>query len=497
MQVLGCLLQQPSLLSSTNDFNINNDDFPEAFHKIIFASINNLYQSGVKVIDEPTIDGFLMKYDTQYQIFSENDGVNYLTHIKSISQLDNFKYHYKRIKKFSFLRSCKNKGIDFSDIYDTNIISPTEDEKMKRQFDELTLEDMTNRIKSRVIELQDEFSTAETSQGIQAAKGMKELKEELKKNPDYGAPLCSNILNTVLRGARLGKFYLRSLPSGGGKTRLAIADLLNICCDELYDVKKKRWTSNGEPGDGLFITTELDDDEIQTIMMAFISGVDEEKILTGKLSKEEDERVDHAIDIIARSGIHIKYIDDFSIEDIKQIIEKYVIDFKVKYVVFDYIHTSIKLMSEVSKKSQMNGLREDQLLLLLSTELKGLAKKYDIWLMSSTQTNDNYKEQDGKDAGAVSGAHSIPNKVDAGMIMSPVTNKDKKLVESILHNGFTNDPNYMCSVYKNRRSTYNKMIIWQYIDLGTMRTKDCFVTKMDGTLVKVPPTELRKVKFDF
>ncbi len=43
-EVLGSLLQEPSLI---REYKIVQNDFPETFHKLIFAAINNLYKNPV------------------------------------------------------------------------------------------------------------------------------------------------------------------------------------------------------------------------------------------------------------------------------------------------------------------------------------------------------------------------------------------------------------------------------------------------------------------
>lgn len=54
---------------------------------------------------------------------------------------------------------------------------------------------------------------------------------------------------------------------------------------------------------------------------------------------------------------------------------------------FDYINTSMGLLSEVSQKARGVGMREDQILFLLSQTLKELAVDLNIFVLSSTQTN--------------------------------------------------------------------------------------------------------------
>jgi len=495
IQVLGCLLQKPSLLGQAFNYNLTKDDFPETFHKIIFAAINNLYQNGTEKIDAAEIDGFLSNYEIQYKIFNDNNGIEYLYQIQELSQLENFDYYYNRLKKYSFLRACKQKGIDISDIYKEDLIDPREEEKMQEQFDQYSLDELIKIIETKIIDLKEQFKTNKNSNGIQGADGIEELIEELRKNPDFGAPLCSKYLNTITRGARKSKYYLRSSITGGGKTRLALADLLNICIDEIYDVEKGQWVYNGAKQRGLFITTELNFDEIQTPSIAFISSIPEDVILSGKLTEDEHKRVKRAIDIFKNSYVWIEYLPDFDLEDIENVIEKHVLINGVEYVVFDYIHSSVKLLSSLTSKSKINNMREDQILLLMSSRLKDICNRHNIWLLSGTQLNADWKNS--QDSNAIRGAKSIIDKADVAMITLPVTKKDLDALEPIIRNGFSRKPNMVTTIYKMRRGKYNNVKLWQFVNLGTLRSEDCFVTYEDYTLVDIKPTEIKTRKFDF
>ena len=41
-------------------------------------------------------------------------------------------------------------------------------------------------------------------------------------------------------------------------------------------------------------------------------------------------------------------------------------------------------------------------------------------------------------------------------------------------------PNFITDIYKNRRGKWTGIRIWRYIDLGTCRTTDCFITDRKG-----------------
>lgn len=156
---------------------------------------------------------------------------------------------------------------------------------------------------------------------IQAGEKVNELIESLQKRPEIGYPMFGPFINTVTRGARLKKFYLRSAATGVGKTRSMIADACSIACDRLYDSDKGAWVENGTKEPTMFITTEQEVDEIQTMMLAFLSDVNESHIIYNNYEAGELERVLYAAELIKKCPIYIKKLPDFSMKDIENTIK--------------------------------------------------------------------------------------------------------------------------------------------------------------------------------
>mgnify|MGYP006323366649 FL=1 len=75
---------------------------------------------------------------------------------------------------------------------------------------------------------------------------------------------------------------------------------------------------------------------------------------------------------------------DFSLRDVENVIKKNIRDHGIKYVFHDYIHTSMKILEEISKRSGGVKLREDNILFMLSTRLKDICNQYGIFIMSAT-----------------------------------------------------------------------------------------------------------------
>ena len=263
-----------------------------------------------------------------------------------------------------------------------------------------------------------------------------------------------------------------------------IADACNFACDEIYS--QWGWIKNGTAQPTLFIATEQDKSEVQTMMLAFLADVDEEHILNGQYLDGEYERVIHAGEIIQRSPIWIEELPDFSLQDVENKIKKNIRDHEVKYVLFDYIQTSLKILEEITRRSGGVKLREDNILFMLSARLKDLANKYGIFIMSATQLNGDYKDSETPDQNLLRGAKSIADRIDVGMILLGVSDDDLVKLDPIFaaNPGFVK-PNLKLSIYKNRRGAYKGCYLWCDANLGTCRIKPLFVTTWRHEMVGI------------
>ena len=154
-------------------------------------------------------------------------------------------------------------------------------------------------------------------------------------------------------------------------TRTMIADCCYIGCNKIYD-ETFGWIKNGKAEPCLYITTEQELEEIQTMMLAFLACVNEDHILNGMYEGDEEERVREAARILENSPIQIEVIPDFSLKDIEDKIKQHIREDDIHYVFYDYIHTSLKILEEITKRSGGIKLREDNVLFMLAIKLKDL-----------------------------------------------------------------------------------------------------------------------------
>ena len=847
-QCLGAIITDPTVL---DEYFFEKEDFAEPFYMLIYSAAYNLYNSGVNVIDNFSIDSYLSNFKEQYKIFNDNNGLDYISDIVDLYQKDNFPYFYSRLKKFSCLRYWEKRGYDTRNVYDSTITELSAQEKEMYKLDNMSVDDMIDMVEGDLVdEPKMKFSTNTSHIGQLAGKNLMQLKDSFKEIPDYGLPLQSPIMSTIARGCRLKKLYLRSSNSGGGKaipndtiiptpsgyrkvgdikvgdylfdrrgnptkvlavypqpkkkrvyeitfsdgrtaecceehlwgciehkkkyrvyntkelmqllenkkrlaipinkpvdystkqytvppyimglflgdasfrydqyqraisysseddylpkiiantmgwtykkgskynynyffeykkdnrqgkrknvwveevlkdypdlwnvysfqkyipedymfgdveqryellrglldtdgsvdekgrisfsttssrlkndvinlchslglitavcvdkrdkykngeaykigiltnlnkkhllfklpkhlnkvkklqtssqgrnkhkhdkifierieetsvykdmtcftvdndealflmndyivthnTRTGIADMANIAIPYKYNLKTKQWDYTGFSEPVLMISTELEIPEIQTILIAYISGVNESVIRDGTYKHGEEERVDKSIEYIESSPFYIEFVPDFGINDIEQLIRKYKREQSVYHFFFDYVHMSNKLIIEIASMSKGMKLREDQILFLFIDTLKNLCNKLGIFILSSTQLNGTYKDSTEKDETMLRGAKNMADRIDLGEISLAPSPMEQKMLKEIVKNKIScPEINLIRHVYKLRGNRWSKIKICQHVDLGTGRTEDVFVLDKDNKLIDIPVVNLQSINIE-
>lgn len=132
--------------------------------------------------------------------------------------------------------------------------------------------------------------------------------------------------------------------------------------------------------------------------------------------------------------------------------------------------------------------------MMLSTTLKDLAAELDVFIMSATQVNGELEDKKGiKNQTCLRGAKSIADKVDVGCITMKVT-QDELTTLNVLIQQKGVKPNQVTDVYKIRRGRYNDVRIWSYMDLGTCRKQDLFIT--DANYKEIEGFQTIRILFD-
>lgn len=495
LQVLGSLVKKPALFME-DKYDLQDFDFDDRFHKIVFSAIKNLFYQGTEVISAVEIDLYLSNFVAQKQIFDSNNGISYVESLIKFAKVENFDYYYLQLKKYTLLRQLDAQGFDTTCYIDNNLVDPKKIDEMMCKFNKLTVNDILVDIEKRVINLKDKFYKGVDESEQHISDGLSKLIESLKETPEIGVPLNGNILNTICRGTRLKKLYLDSRPSGYYKTRAKLADCARISIPFYYNTESNKWENTHYNEPTLFITTELEVDEIQTMLVAYVSGVNESKILDGRFTIDEEERVKRAVGYIQESNMYIVHLPNYTTSDVVRTIKKYALIYNVGYVYFDYLFITPRLLQEISSQSRGVSLRPDMVLLNIITVLKDLCNELDIFLSTSTQVSDGWQETKHPDSSLIRGAKSLADKADIAYIGLPPSKEELTLIKPILDKGMYREPNIVYHVYKVRRGTYNKVKLFMYFDAGTCRTEELFATNNNCEYLEINGTNIEKILDD-
>lgn len=495
LQVLGALVKKPSLFME-DKYDLQDTDFDDRFHKIVFSSIKNLFLQGTEVISPIEIDLYLSNFATQKQIFDANNGIGYIESLIRFAKVENFDYYYQQLKKFTLLRQLDAEGFDTTCYIDSNLVDPKKIDEMMSRFNKLSVNDIIINTEKKVIDIKDKFYKGCDESEQHIGDGLSALIDSLKETPEIGMPLNGNILNTICRGARLKKLYLDSRPSGYYKTRAKLADCARISIPFYYNTETNKWEHTGYDEPTLFITTELEVDEIQTMLVAYVSGVNESKILDGRFSIDEEQRVEKAIEYIQNSNMYIVHLPNYTTADVVRTIKKYSLLHNVGYVYFDYLFITPRLLQEISSQSRGISLRPDMVLLNIITVLKDLCNELNIFLSTSTQVSDGWQDSKHPDSSLIRGAKSLADKADIAYVGLPPTKEELSLIKPILDKGMYQEPNMVYHIYKVRRGTYNKVRLFMHFDAGTCRTEELFATNNDCEYLEINGTNIEKILDD-
>lgn len=473
IQVLGSLMNHPDLLNETDRYNLEPTDFPKTLDRYGFSAIYNLYVDGAERIRAIDILSLLEENAIAKNLIEKENGVAFFQDCEVNSDEGTFNFYYNRLKKLNLLREIQKTGRNTDDIYCENPLNDDYD-KINERFQAMSVNDIVNVLKGEVATFENKYSYNNLVEESTAADDIDELIKDLKDTPEVGYQLQGDIFNTVCRGARRGKLYLRSGASGSSKSRQSVGDACYIAYPIRYDTRKREWVSTGSCEKVLYIMTEQDPEEIKTMVLSYLTGYNEEIFLYGTYGEKEMPRIKVAVEIMKKFKDNLLFarIPDPCSSVVKNLFRKYSIQFGVNVFFYDYIFSSPAMLNEYRDL----GLQEHVCLRLFTTALKNLAIELNAFVMTSTQTNSEDDPKGGfRDYRNLEGSKSIRNLVDLGCIMARTTDEELQEVSKFI-DSFGVKPNIVTDVYKNRRGRWTNIRIWSYYDYGTCRKTDLFIT---------------------
>lgn len=467
-QVLGALVINGEILYNT-DYPLDEKDFV-GFYRVVFSCINNLIRNGIRDFNDNMIKEYVeVHFNNWKEIYiEENPKGNFIDKIKNKNNIFNFEYHYRNVKKMSYLRDLNKNHFDISFLYDIK----GENLDLNKEFDKSSVEELRRKFKNMLNTMDEKwvFNSSEDEKFSSDTITEEQLDEALDGKVEVGHkfPIGLEVLTHIFRGQLPQKYHLNMAGSGLGKTRMKMLEALNNSCEYMWDNSTNTWRFVGKSKPTLFISTEVVSKSLITMLIAIISGVEEGKIKRRKCTKEELNRVKKAREIFKKGLLYVEYMPNFTIETIESCIERYVLNQKIEFVYFDYIHASSSVIASIGKKIG-KGVGTDKILEAFSIELKNLTNKYFLNFSTSCQVNRNAQGENAKSFGSVRGAYSLPDKFDNVMFSEiPSEREIDKFKDLGLHEGFL-EPNFCITILKNRDGEHNDITLWFNLNRGNMR----------------------------
>ena len=91
-QVLGCLMKNPLLLTEYQDIQIR--DFDTKITKLVFVTINNMFQNGAVKLEPMEIDINIESHESASVFYVKEKGLDFVKDCYEVSKIENFDYYY-------------------------------------------------------------------------------------------------------------------------------------------------------------------------------------------------------------------------------------------------------------------------------------------------------------------------------------------------------------------------------------------------------------------
>ena len=476
---------------ASKEWRVETSDFHKPEYAAIYKALKTILATGKTIsnngqVTSPSDKDLIMciaehNYIPGFEI--KNQG--WITDLyETVSLTDSFEYVFADFKRQSLVEKLVKYGLDPKNFY-VNPNDNLDNKVLKPEFAGLGASDILDSIKADIALIGGEFSRKGTSDVQSAFDNLESLLNETAETPEVGPPLQGDLFNAILGGAISSRLCIRSASSGLGKTRTSVGDACLLAFPLRYDWKLKKWIKYGRSEKVCLIITEQSMEEVQMMMLAYLSGVNEAAIKRNTWSQEQKRIVYQALKVVEtfQNNLTIIRVPNPSISLLDSVIREQVILKKIKYVFYDYVFVSPSLLGEFRGQN----LRNDEILLMFSDALKKLAVDLDIFIMTSTQVN--AKADDNKDVrneATLAGSRAIINKADFGCVMARPTKEELVAISGLCetekikweaeHIEPFQMPNCVTDIYKNRGGADTQMRIWSYLDLGTMKRHDYFVT---------------------
>ncbi|WP_063562923.1 DnaB-like helicase C-terminal domain-containing protein [Paenibacillus sp. O199] len=396
MLIVGSMYLNPDLFLDYSELIKSNYDFNQASNKFLYDSLVDLYsQHAGTEINEVKINIYMNSDTDRKAKYEYLKGYKYIDRIMKLVDLDDFPTYYEKLKKYSLLREFERKGF------------PVQKLMGRKDFDKICTEDIIKGMEYQINTIGTVIGGVEDS--IILGHNMPDKIEEWELTPDVGVPIPFAIINGLLRGLRGKKFNLFGMHSGCGKSRTTskIACHLGIKLQIpvlvlVNEQDEAEWL-------GMQISCVLNNPEFGfdiQMKRKGIDGIDETKIVTGTLNKDEKEIVKEAAQYIkANSKIYFLELNKYDENTLKRQIKRHKLR-NCQLIIYDTM--------KAPDHDWMTFVRTADM-------LKEVASTEDIPVWSTFQLTDDSLFNDMLTSQAIANGKHIKHVADSLMMAKPIS----------------------------------------------------------------------------
>ena len=205
VQILGSLMKKPELLSDTDKYIFDVNEFNVPLDRFIFSAIYNLFINGAESIHAVDIDNYLQQNKYAKDLMENENGISFLQDCEAESEINNFDFYYKRFKKVNLVRDLQMSKNDIDEIYCEDILNENY-QQINDRFEQMSIQDIINFVKGKGEALEKKYVINSYIEESTPAENIRERVMSWKDQPEIGCMLQGEAFNTITRGGRKGKF---------------------------------------------------------------------------------------------------------------------------------------------------------------------------------------------------------------------------------------------------------------------------------------------------
>ncbi len=334
---------------------LSEEVFYAPAHQKIYAAIDKLFKDA-KAIDILTVREQLLENGTLKEI----GGTDYLIGLtQKVSSSANIQEYARYIKgKYIKRRLIKMSNEVIEDAYN----------------DEVVARNLLDEAEGKLFSIsQGNTRTSESAHDLvlQAIKKIEELHN--RKEEFSGVPSGFTQIDELTAGWQSTDLIIVAARPAMGKTAFTLSMARNIAVDSKIPVA--------------FFSLEMSSIQLITRLISSETGISSDKLRTGKLAKEEFDRLHHKTQSLLEAPLYIDDTPSLSIFDLRAKARKMVSQHKVKIIFIDYLQL---MTANTSGKGVGN---REQEISTISRNLKALAKELDLPIIALSQLSRNVESR--------------------------------------------------------------------------------------------------------